>query len=501
VFFSVLLLTLSAGTAQAKEDPNTQPDEGNTTRRDDTAPQPDDPSGSNGHTDDDGTDEDATSSDGHTDDDGTDEDATSPVGHTDAHPREDPPRERPVPDYDGLPPASPTAGERALWIPRVLLSPFWLVTEFVLRRPLAFLARKLEEAEVLQRAREVLTFGARENLLLVPYVAFDLGRYGAGGLLFRANAIGGSTANLRMRAYFGGPRAFGGSTTFEHVHGIWRTALAFRAGRRSDVLYFGTGNEADDANRSAAMRGLVEGSAMLHARVRDPLRLSVGIDVRRVRLGDEVGERRSIPEAVAERPQLEELPAGYPEGYLALIPRLRLAYDDRDERGSGDYLSLGARYGHDLEGVGGWVRTTATAGTHHDVSGRGHVLGVAAWSSLVFASRGEVPFLELPDANVHLRAFTPGWLRGASVAAVSASYRWRIWHSASGVLRVAAGGAFDEGFEGFAPGALRSSASIGIAASRRGGFGFEALVGIGSTRFDERFAVDSVRLLFGGVGG
>ena len=44
-------------------------------------------------------------------------------------------RRRAVPDYDGRPDRR-TAGDVAIWIPRVVLYPVHLVTEYVLRRPL-----------------------------------------------------------------------------------------------------------------------------------------------------------------------------------------------------------------------------------------------------------------------------------------------------------------------------------------------------------------------------
>jgi hypothetical protein len=51
---------------------------------------------------------------------------------------------RQTPDYDGRPDPPPTAGEGALWIPRVLLFPPYVVSEYVIRRPLGALVTAAE---------------------------------------------------------------------------------------------------------------------------------------------------------------------------------------------------------------------------------------------------------------------------------------------------------------------------------------------------------------------
>src|ERR1700683_3469440 len=47
---------------------------------------------------------------------------------------------REAPDYGGRPPPPATAGDVALWIPRIVFFPLYLTSEYVLRRPIgAFL--------------------------------------------------------------------------------------------------------------------------------------------------------------------------------------------------------------------------------------------------------------------------------------------------------------------------------------------------------------------------
>ena len=47
----------------------------------------------------------------------------------------DPPK-RPVPDYDGRGPPPATLGDGLIWVPRTLLLPAYLVTEYGLRVPI-----------------------------------------------------------------------------------------------------------------------------------------------------------------------------------------------------------------------------------------------------------------------------------------------------------------------------------------------------------------------------
>ncbi len=66
-------------------------------------------------------------------------------------------------DYYGAPPPS---SRPLLWIPRVLLFPPWLVSEYVLRKPMGALVRTAEREEWVPRLEELFTFGDRRQYLL-----------------------------------------------------------------------------------------------------------------------------------------------------------------------------------------------------------------------------------------------------------------------------------------------------------------------------------------------
>jgi hypothetical protein len=54
------------------------------------------------------------------------------------------PPKRTVPDYDGREDPPATAGEVALWVPRVVLFPLYLTSEYLIRRPIGWLISTAE---------------------------------------------------------------------------------------------------------------------------------------------------------------------------------------------------------------------------------------------------------------------------------------------------------------------------------------------------------------------
>src|SRR5689334_3664886 len=66
--------------------------------------------------------------------------------------------ERPVPNYDGREDPPTTVGDVAIWVPRLVLSPLWVVSEYGVRRPLGFLVANVEEHHVPHLLYEFFTF-------------------------------------------------------------------------------------------------------------------------------------------------------------------------------------------------------------------------------------------------------------------------------------------------------------------------------------------------------
>src|SRR3974390_3009130 len=78
---------------------------------------------------------------------------------------------REIPDYDGRSHEPTTAGDVALWVPRVLLSPVYFTHEYLFRRPMATVMPVAERADVPRKIYDFFTFGPEHKAGIVP-VAF-----------------------------------------------------------------------------------------------------------------------------------------------------------------------------------------------------------------------------------------------------------------------------------------------------------------------------------------
>jgi integrase len=73
--------------------------------------------------------------------------------------------ERPLPDYDGRPEERPSFSDGALWVPRVAFFPLYLVSEFVVRRPLGVLVTAAEQGHWLDVLSDFFTFDEAKRLV------------------------------------------------------------------------------------------------------------------------------------------------------------------------------------------------------------------------------------------------------------------------------------------------------------------------------------------------
>jgi hypothetical protein len=116
--------------------------------------------------------------------------------------------ERALPDYDGRADPAPTAGERLLWIPRILLFPLWATTEFLLRRPLSALMRWAEHlaADAKPPTNPLRFFVFDEGRVqLIPTLLVDFGNRPSVGFYVRWNEAGHPNHHLRFHFAFWGP--------------------------------------------------------------------------------------------------------------------------------------------------------------------------------------------------------------------------------------------------------------------------------------------------------
>ncbi|MEM9194718.1 MAG: hypothetical protein AAGF12_36400, partial [Myxococcota bacterium] len=258
-----------------------------------------------------------------------------PAGTSDGPPNRanDGPR-REVPNYDGREDYT-TAGEVLLWIPRILVSPLYLVTEFVIRRPLGFMVTGLEEEEIPQKIFSAFTFGPNNESLLVPTAFLDFGFRPSFGAFFRTQDFLFPGHIVSAAASFGGPSW----TNFQVGTGVadpsddneWEIQLSGRWLRRPDGRFFGLGQELnDDADSRYAFTVLATelGADWFFS---EGSRLSGHAGIRNVEFNTDSCCDPDLTERVAAG-VFSQTPPGYDEGYTAARFNVEATYDTRPPR-------------------------------------------------------------------------------------------------------------------------------------------------------------------------
>src|SRR5262249_39769004 len=77
-------------------------------------------------------------------------------------------KKRAVPDYEGRGPEPTSFGDVALWVPRIIALPFYLVTEYVITQPLGALVTAAEEHHWPTFLIDFFTFGEDHEAGLIP---------------------------------------------------------------------------------------------------------------------------------------------------------------------------------------------------------------------------------------------------------------------------------------------------------------------------------------------
>ena len=418
--------------------------------------------------------------------------------------------ERPVPDYDGRGDDRVSAGQVALWVPRILFAPLWFLTEYMLRRPLEFLISGAEEKEIPERVINFFTFGPEGNVMLAPNFSFDFGFRPNIGLIFRYGEFAGrENLTLRAGASFGGTSWIAGNVGFrvEEPDGDTAFEVDLSATKRPDGLFYGLGSQVSEENQSRYDWVGYVGSMTLIQRLVRQSQFSVGIDIIDRQFGDDIIEGDyTVDERVAAGQV--DLPPGYANGYSIARQRAELVLDSRRSRpspGSGVRLEGGYNLGFDLQNGPSrnlWVTWSTSLGFYLDITGHQHVVSLTG--SLVAAETlsGEVPFFEQPNMSGSvgtMRGYISRYLSGDSGASLLLEYSWPIWVFLDGTVQLAYGNVYDGRFENFSLENNRISASIGFAAVDKRDHFFEFLVGFGTETIARGAQIESFRLMVGGT--
>jgi hypothetical protein len=424
-----------------------------------------------------------------------------------ARAEQDPPPRR-LPDYDGRGGPRQTPGQKALWVPRLLLSPLYFVSEFVIRRPLGAAITAAEKAELPAALYDFFAFGPDHKAGIIPVAFVDFGFEPSVGLYGFWDDAGFEGHDLRAQGSTWGPKWLSGTLTDRiHFSDRFDLTLTSTATRRPDYAFYGIGPDTVESSLMRYTGKLVDARAVTRLSFAHSSFLETAAGYRGASFGP--GDYRgalSVDEAVAAG----QLPAppGFNDGYRAPFARARLVLDSRGKSGSatGARLELAGEEAADLKNrpTSGWVRYGATLGGFVDLGDSGRVVSLSV-AGLFADPLGDrpVPFNELvtlggPNLMPGFRAFR---LYDRSAMVATLRYSWPIWVWLSGSLQVATGNVLGPHFEGFRAGRGRLSTAIGIEGVGSRDSVFQALLGFGSETFESGAKLDSLRIVVGARSG
>ncbi len=426
----------------------------------------------------------------------------APEGSTAAS--SEPPPRREVPDYRGQAPPAPTPGEVLIWVPRVILLPAYLVTNYVVRVPIGAAATAAEKGNWGPAVFNFFAFGPDHKGGIFPTFFLDFGFRPSIGLHFFWGDTFVTDNKVTADFAWGGSNwitvAVGDRYSFSKASSI---AVEARWNRRPDNLYFGIGPETTTDFKSRYGTDQVGGSVM-YRYAKNQARLETGAHLTRTVFREY--SCCSDP-TLTQRVERGELPAppGFQENTTAAGLTFRGSLDTRRPDIDRSGIRLGAAVAPSVDVTRGfdrsWIRYGAGLEGSWDVNGRGRILslGLLAEFADPLGSQ-EVPFTELVTVGgaEPFVGFLRGRLRDRSAIGAQLSWRWPVFAYIDGVAAVSFGNVFGAHLENFRWDLLRLSAEAGIrTAAILGASNFQFVVGIGTEPFSQGLRLTSFSLAFG----
>jgi hypothetical protein len=410
--------------------------------------------------------------------------------------------DREPPDYAGRDQRT-SVGDVAIWVPRIVLSPLYFVSEFVIRRPLGAGLSLAERKHVPEALYDFFTLTPDHKVGIVPTFLVDFGFKPSVGLYFFWDDFLAKDNDLRIHAATWGPTWLAAGVTdrvrLDKIH-----TLAFDVSgiRRPDYRYYGEGPSSLKSNYSRYGSSRVQGGVTFASKLGETNALSVGAGVRKVSFHEPLGIYTPTTELIDNG--IFPAPTAFDTGYTSEYNQVELVLDSRQphaREGSGVRLEAGAEQGSTLNSPPrNWIRYGANVTGFLDVNGRGRVLGLTLTTLFSDPLTDRLPpfteLVQLGGASA-MPGFLPGRLIGRSAAAATISYHWPIWVWLDGTIQAAVGNVFDEHLEDFRAPLFRFSTAIGIETAGVTDNPVQILFGVGTETFESGAKLDSLRLVFG----
>jgi hypothetical protein len=413
---------------------------------------------------------------------------------------------REAPDYDGRPSTPNTPARKALWVPRLLLSPLYFVSEFVVRRPLGAAITAAEKAQLPRILYDFFVFGPDHKAGIIPIAFIDFGFQPSVGLYGFWDDAGFKGHDLRLHGSTWGKSWLSGTATERfHPSGNFELTLTGTATRRPDYAFYGIGPDTRESSLTRYSADSVDTRIISRVSFAGSSWLETSAGYRGVSFGHSKFDPAASLDDVIARGALDE-PAGFADGYRAPFASGRLVLDSRGPgdagSDSGARLELDAEQAIDAKNAptSGWLRYGGAIGAFWDIDDSQRVVSLSL-AGLLADPLGQrpVPFTELVTLGGPnlMPGFRAGRLYDRSALVATLRYSWPIWVWLDGSMQVATGNVFGEHFDGFRPDRNRFSAAIGIEGTGSRDSIFQALIGFGTETFESGAELDSLRVVVG----
>ncbi len=377
----------------------------------------------------------------------------------------------------------------AAWIPRVLFSPFYFITEYGLRIPIYELLQWADRHEVFPYITDKI-LKPTKNIRWNPIVVVDIGVFYAGGAAIDFTNLGAKDHTLTLSAAGGGPDAWFFSAKDDWKSGPAHVGLRGNAFSRADRSYYGPGPDSVGPKVDFAETRF-EGfgyASLAHGNYFN-LQGSAGFRA------DDTGPNATP--SIERRFDTRTIP-GFGQTNLAVsLVDLKLDTRKNHDESGGARLVANRTYARDVtDSERTFVSTTVDAEVAVEVSKPDRVLALRGYMRDAIPLGNEpVPFLEqsmLGWRNHY--GFIWGRFRDESATMLELRYRYPVAFFLDMTWVASVGNVFKRDLSDFDVKKLTASFGIGFRTRRTGLLPLELIVAAGTTRFDETsFGVQSVR--------
>lgn len=411
---------------------------------------------------------------------------------------------RALPDYDGRGPEPTTAGDVALWVPRVLLAPAYLVSEFLVRRPLGWLITTAERNQLPSVIANFFTFGPDKKAGVVPTAFLDFGFRASFGIYAFWDDLLGKDNHLRLHASTLGKDWLQGALADKIPLGPDAFVdLRLEGIHRPDQIFHGLGPRSRQEDRVRYGIDVLQAHGVFESFWWRGSRVTFDAGVKDVGYrNDACCDDASLTVRIAEG--RATAPPAFYSGHTTLFQRGEITIDTRNPRPesqTGFRAELDIEQGSNVrESKSNWVKYGGSVGAFVDLKNN-RVVSLSATTLFVdpISSGAVIPFTEqvVLGGQGPMRGYLYGRLVDRSAAIATLKYRWPIWVFLDGTMHAALGNVFGPQLENFKTKLLRLSTAIGVESVGGADHTFEILAGFGTETFEDGLKVNSFRLLFG----